>query len=60
MKIRVIGGVVLVLIGVVWFLQGIGTLEGSSMTGSSFWAIAGIVAAAVGVTLLLGARRPRP
>jgi hypothetical protein len=45
-------GVLLSAAGVVWTLQGLGYLEGSSMTGSSFWAIAGPIVAAAGVSLL--------
>jgi len=45
-------GLLLSAAGVVWTLQGLGYLEGSSMTGSSFWAIAGPIVAAVGVSLL--------
>jgi hypothetical protein len=57
--VRVIVGVVLTLLGSIWFLQGIDVLGGSSMTGSSFWAVAGIVVGAAGVAVLLGARRQR-
>ena len=32
---------VLVIIGSVWFLQGIGILPGSVMSGQQFWAYAG-------------------
>ncbi|MBW8012795.1 MAG: hypothetical protein FVQ83_16375 [Chloroflexi bacterium] len=42
---------VLLLIGVVWFLQGVGVLPGSFMTGDIRWAVAGIVSAAVGIGL---------
>lgn len=45
-------GVLLSAAGVVWTLQGLGYLEGSSMTGSNFWAIAGPVVAAAGISLL--------
>ena len=55
-----VAGALLTLLGVTWFLQGINVLGGSGMSGSGFWAIAGLVAAAVGVSLLLGARRLRP
>ena len=41
----------LVLVGVVWFFQGVGVLPGSFMTGDIRWAIAGIVSAAVGIGL---------
>ena len=59
MKARVIVGVVLLILGVTWLLQGIDVLGGSGMSGSSFWAIAGIVVGAIGVNILLGARRRR-
>ena len=45
-------GVLLTVAGVVWALQGLGYIDGSSMTGSSFWAIVGPVVAALGVSLL--------
>src|SRR5437764_15473749 len=32
----VLAGVVLVIVGVIWILQGAGTLKGSFMTGSAF------------------------
>jgi uncharacterized membrane protein YjjP (DUF1212 family) len=56
---RLIIGVVLVLLGGVWFFQGIDAIGGSAMSGSSFWAIAGIVVVAVGIGLVLAARRQR-
>ena len=53
-------GVLLLAIGAVWTLQGLGYLKGSSMTGSSFWAIVGPIVAAGGVSLLYVAfRGPR-
>ena len=55
--LRLVLGVLLVLIGAVWILQGIGTLKGSSMTGEAVWAIIGAVCAVIGVALLRGARR---
>jgi 3-hydroxypropanoate dehydrogenase len=36
-----VAGLVLVAVGIVWFFQGIGSLERSPMTGVSFWAYAG-------------------
>jgi hypothetical protein len=45
-------GVLLTVAGVVWALQGLGYISGSSMTGNSFWAVAGPLVAAVGVSLL--------
>ena len=52
-------GVILVLIGGVWFLQGINVLPGSFMTGQTRWAVYGGIAIAAGVALLLAANRRR-
>jgi hypothetical protein len=53
-------GVLLTVAGVVWTLQGLGYLKGSSMTGSSFWALVGPVVAALGVALLYVTFRGQP
>ena len=51
-------GAVLVLVGAVWFLQGIDVLGGSGMSGKTLWAVVGPIVALVGVgVLVLGARR---
>jgi hypothetical protein len=56
----VIFGALLVLVGVVWTLQGLGYLAGSVMTGVTLWAIIGPIVALVGLVLLvMGARRLR-
>ena len=47
---------VLMLIGGVWFLQGINVLPGSFMTGQIEWAVYGGVAAAAGLALLFWSR----
>ncbi|TDD45361.1 hypothetical protein E1263_38835 [Kribbella antibiotica] len=53
-------GLLLTVLGVVWALQGLGYLKGSSMTGSSLWAIVGPIVAAFGISLLFVAiRGPR-
>jgi hypothetical protein len=52
-----VAGALLLLMGGVWILQGIGILPGSFMTGQRQWAIYGAIAAAIGVALLLAARR---
>jgi hypothetical protein len=41
-------GILLMLLGAIWFLQGIGVLPGSYMTGQTQWVING------GVTFLTG------
>lgn len=45
-------GLLLTVLGVVWALQGLGYISGSSMSGKSIWAIVGPVVAAFGVSLL--------
>lgn len=59
MRARLIIGIVLVLIGVVWVGQGIGVIEGSFMTGEAIWAVIGAVAILFGGALISGARRDR-
>jgi hypothetical protein len=50
-------GLLLVLVGTVWFLQGIGVLPGSFMSGQTRWAVNGGIAFVVGAALLVGVRR---
>ncbi len=51
-------GVLAVLAGVVWTLQGLNILGGSQMSGNSTWAIVGPIVAVVGMLVFLfGARR---
>jgi uncharacterized membrane protein HdeD (DUF308 family) len=52
-------GVLLVVSGSVWFLQGINVLPGSFMTGQIRWAVYGSIAVIVGVILLVIAARKR-
>jgi hypothetical protein len=52
-------GALLVLVGAIWFLQGINVLSGSFMTGQIRWAIYGGIAVAVGIALLFVANRRR-
>jgi len=52
-------GVLLILAGGVWFLQGINVLPGSFMTGQIQWAFYGALAAIVGVGALVLANRRR-
>ena len=49
----------MVVVGVVWTLQGLGSLEGSPMTGVEFWAIVGPLVAGLGVVLCIVAGRGR-
>jgi hypothetical protein len=56
-------GVVMVVLGVVFTLQGLGYLKGSPMTNVQLWAVLGPVIAGLGVALvyvaLAAGRRPR-
>jgi hypothetical protein len=52
-------GALLVLMGAIWFLQGINILPGSFMTGQIRWAVYGGIAVAAGILLLVVANRRR-
>jgi hypothetical protein len=51
--------ILMIVLGVIWILQGINVLPGSFMTGQIQWAYRGGIVAAVGVLLLLLTRRWR-
>jgi hypothetical protein len=44
-------GVLIMLVGVIWTLQGLGYLAGSAMTGVTLWAILGPIVALAGLAL---------
>ena len=50
--VRRILGAALVLTGAVWVGQGLNLIKGSSMTGSTFWAVMGAVCVAAGLGVL--------
>jgi hypothetical protein len=53
-------GVLLVLIGLIWMLQGLDVLGGSQMSGKTLWAIVGPIVAVVGALVVVRAvRAPR-
>jgi hypothetical protein len=52
-------GVLLLVIGVIWILQGINVLPGSFMTGKIQWAVYGGVAVVAGLGALYIANRNR-
>jgi hypothetical protein len=54
-----ISGVLFLLAGCVWILQGINLLPGSFMTGQTKWAVYGVLLAVVGLGLLISANRRR-
>ena len=55
----VVVGVVLLVVGAVFTLQGLGHLPGSPMTGVRLWAVVGPVLAVVGVVMVVLGLRPR-
>jgi hypothetical protein len=60
MRSRLIAGILLALVGAVWIGQGLGLLRGSSfMVDDVRWAVIGAVLLAVGVLLIVAARRRR-
>jgi hypothetical protein len=54
---QIVLGVVLVIIGCVFSLQGLGYLAGSAMTGVTLWAIVGPIVAILGIVLVVRAAR---
>jgi hypothetical protein len=56
--LNILGGL-LVVLGGIWFFQGINVLPGSFMTGQIRWAVFGGIAVAAGIALLFLANRRR-
>jgi hypothetical protein len=54
---RLVIGVVLALVGLVWALQGFGVVGGSGMSGQGIWAVIGSFLVVVGVVVALSSRR---
>jgi hypothetical protein len=57
--VRLVGGILLGLIGLVWLGQGLNLIKGSMMTGQPQWAVIGIVLIVVAAWLIWGAARAR-
>jgi hypothetical protein len=53
-------GILLVLVGALWTLQGLGVVGGSVMSGVTLWAIIGPIVVIAGLALALSARRRKP
>ena len=58
--LTIVLGLVLLLMGGIWALQGLGLMRGSVMTGQSLWLVLGVLAALVGVGLVVWSLRARP
>ena len=50
-------GALLVVVGVIWTLQGLDVLGGSAMSGVTFWAFVGPLVALGGLLLIVLSRR---
>lgn len=55
----IVVGVLCVLVGALWFLQGIGVVGGSFMSGSKLWLFIGVVVVLAGVALVRTGYRAR-
>jgi hypothetical protein len=58
--VRRVAGALLVITGAVWIGQGTQLIKGSSMTGSTFWAIVGALCVIAGLGLLSWPWRQSP
>jgi hypothetical protein len=56
-RVSLIVGVILVLVGLVWTLQGLGVLGGSAMSGVALWAVVGPFVAIIGIIIAASGRR---
>lgn len=52
-------GVLLIILGAIWILQGVNILPGSFMTGDIHWAVYGAIAVVAGIVLIAVGRRRR-
>lgn len=52
-------GMLMVLAGVIWLLQGLGYIGGSFMSGATLWAVIGPIVALAGLVLIGIALRGR-
>lgn len=58
--ILLVVGVLLVLAGLIWTLQGLDVFGGSSgMNGHKIWAVVGVIVAVVGLVLVVTGARSR-
>jgi hypothetical protein len=51
-------GVLLILVGVLWLLQGLNVIKGSGMSGQGGWVVGGLIALLFGFWALWSAAKP--
>ena len=54
---RLIVAAILFIVGLVWIGQGTGKIAGSAMSGTTFWAAAGVILVVLAVVILVRERR---
>ena len=50
-------GSLLILVGIIWILQGMDVLGGSGMSGEAIWAVIGVVLVFLGVIVVITGSR---
>ncbi|PYE29029.1 hypothetical protein C8J32_101891 [Rhizobium sp. PP-CC-3A-592] len=58
-RFKTIAGVLCLLVGLIWTLQGANLMGGSFMTGQTQWLVIGLIVAVIGVVLLVSGRQGR-
>lgn len=48
----IVTGALITLAGLVFGLQGVGVLKGSTMSNTTFWSIAGLIIAVIGLVVM--------
>lgn len=56
----VVVGVVLILLGALWTLQGLDIVGGSGMSGHLVWAVIGVILVALGLVVIARGARSGP
>lgn len=52
-------GIILLLLGLLWTLQGVGLVGGSFMTGQTQWVVIGLITMLIGAVVMAWANRRR-
>jgi hypothetical protein len=55
-----LAGIVIALLGILFTLQGVGVISGSTMSNTTTWTVLGPIIVIVGVLLIVRGTRPLP